>query len=171
MEISSASPISSPVTSRLAKWSLGLGIAGLVLTPVFIGALFTLPALICGHVARARIKRSGGALQGRGKALAGLILGYTSILVFCVMMMIVSMNNTFSEARTKACISNLRAIDTAKEQWANEKKKAVGVTPTWDDLKPYLRDQHEPYCPMDGQYTVNALGTKPACTLPGHLAP
>ena len=33
------------------------------------------PAIICGHLARSKIRRSGGAYSGDGLAVAGLILG------------------------------------------------------------------------------------------------
>lgn len=58
-------------TSRLAIASLlcaTVGLAAALLGPV--------AAIVCGHMARARIKSSGGTLKGDGLALAGLILGY-----------------------------------------------------------------------------------------------
>ena len=41
--------------------------------------LFAIPAVICGHVALGRIKRSGGTLAGEGLAQAGLITGYVTL--------------------------------------------------------------------------------------------
>lgn len=64
-------------TARLAVWSLVLAIAGLVL----IGPLGGIPAVICGHIAVRRIKRSSGTLRGRGLAIAGLVVGYTAFVV------------------------------------------------------------------------------------------
>jgi len=61
---------SKPVsTSRLAIASL---ISSLI---VPFGCI---PAVICGHVALGRIKKEP-ALQGRGLALAGLIIGYVAL--------------------------------------------------------------------------------------------
>lgn len=40
-----------------------------------------LPAIICGHVARSRIRLAGGAMSGDGLALAGLIMGYVSLML------------------------------------------------------------------------------------------
>jgi hypothetical protein len=51
--------------------SLIFGISAVILGP-FTGIL----AVITGHLALWRIKRSGGALRGKGLAVAGLILGY-----------------------------------------------------------------------------------------------
>ncbi len=70
-------PVPQPVprTAPVAIWSLVL--AGLF----FIGGwLFTaIPAVICGHIARSKIRKSGGALGGKGIATAGLILGYIAL--------------------------------------------------------------------------------------------
>jgi curved DNA-binding protein CbpA len=63
-----------PVTESLAKWSLGLGIAGLL-----CGIFTSIPAVICGHRALAAIENSNGRLIGRGFAKTGLVLGYLII--------------------------------------------------------------------------------------------
>src|SRR5580658_2963091 len=41
-------------------------------------------------------------------------------------------------ARMNACISNLRYIDSAKQQWALEQRKLDTDTPMGSDLQPYL---------------------------------
>ena len=55
-------------TSSLAIASLVSGILGWTLLPV----LGTLVAIVTGHMARAEIRRSGGALEGDGLAIGGL---------------------------------------------------------------------------------------------------
>lgn len=67
-----------PRTSPLAIWSLVLGILGFLCFSFLAG----IPAIICGHMARSRIRESQGALTGDGLALAGLILAYISIAIF-----------------------------------------------------------------------------------------
>ena len=48
----------------------------------FCGWLITaIPAVICGHIARSKIRKSGGALGGTGIATAGLILGYIALVL------------------------------------------------------------------------------------------
>src|SRR5262245_44986286 len=66
---------STPRTEPLAIWSLVLSILS------FFGCLFltVIPAVICGHVARSRIRKSNGALQGMNLALASLIVAYLQI--------------------------------------------------------------------------------------------
>ena len=67
-------------TSTLAVVSLVFGIGTWLLVPM-IGALV---AVVCGHLARAEIRRAPAELEGDGMALAGLILGYAH-LVFVVL--------------------------------------------------------------------------------------
>ncbi len=69
-----------------------------------------------------------------------------------------------------ACISNLRQIDGAKQQWALENRKVDSDTPTETDLKPYLRDGL-PSCPGGGTYSINAMSADPSCSLAaeGHV--
>lgn len=69
-------------TSSLAILSMVFGI----LSPVFLCAcglslVTSLMAVICGHVALARIKRSAGMLTGQGMAISGLVLGYLFALL------------------------------------------------------------------------------------------
>ncbi len=62
-----------PRTSSLAVVSFIFAILAYVCLP-FVGALV---AIICGHSARAEIRRAApGSIEGDGLALAGLILGW-----------------------------------------------------------------------------------------------
>jgi hypothetical protein len=66
-----------PRTAPIAIWSLVLAILSFT-----CGWLFTaIPAVICGHLARSRIRKSSGALSGMGIATAGLILGYIALVL------------------------------------------------------------------------------------------
>ena len=67
-------PTAGRETSALAVTSLIGGILGWTLLPL----LGSLAAVICGHMARAEIRRDPN-LDGDGMALAGLILGWVSI--------------------------------------------------------------------------------------------
>ncbi len=69
--------------SGLAIASLILGILGVTAVPV----ITSVPAVICGHMAKAEIRKSGGRLSGEGMATAGLITGYFS-LVCCILFVI-----------------------------------------------------------------------------------
>ena len=61
-------------TNGLAKASLACGVAQFA-----FGPLATIPAIVCGHMARSQIKRTGE--QGAGLALAGLILGWGAAIL------------------------------------------------------------------------------------------
>ena len=72
-------PVPQPVprTAPAAIWSLVLAVL------FFIGGwLFTaIPAVICSHIARSKIRKSGGALRGKGIATGGLSLGYIALVL------------------------------------------------------------------------------------------
>ena len=165
-----------PKNCSLAVWSLVLGILAIVLSVVCIGPLLGIPAVICGHMAYSRIKRSAGALAGGGLALGGLITGYLSIALIPVivigMLAAIAIPN-FVKARSTAqkygCISNLLQIDGAKQEWAVENKKQTTDTPTAQELEKYLRRSLTTLkCPAGGVYTINAAGEKPTCSIPQH---
>jgi Domain of unknown function (DUF1707)/Domain of unknown function (DUF4190) len=61
-------------TNGLAIASLACGLAQFVFGPVA-----TIPAIVFGHLARSQIKRTGE--QGAGLALAGLILGWATVIL------------------------------------------------------------------------------------------
>ena len=74
-------------TSALAITSLVSGILGWTLLP-FLGSI---AAVICGHMARAEIRRDPN-LDGDGMAVAGLVLGWVSIAfgVLAILLVIVA---------------------------------------------------------------------------------
>ena len=73
---------SVPRKSATAIAALVLGILG-----------FTLPALICGYVAKGRIDRSQGALTGRGLAVAGIACAW-AWLALLVLMLVIGASST-----------------------------------------------------------------------------
>jgi general secretion pathway protein G len=69
-------------------------------------------------------------------------------------------------SRAKSCLSNLRSISYAKEQWACEQKKATTDTPVAAALygpTAYLKTT--PACPSGGTYTINDLANFPTCSV------
>lgn len=65
----------------------GIAIASLVLgllSLAFIGFFASVPAIICGHLALIRIKKTQ-TRKGRGLALTGLILGYVVTLLYAAL--------------------------------------------------------------------------------------
>jgi len=125
-----AIPQTVPHTPAVAIWSLILAVLSFT-----CGWLFTaIPAVICGHVARSKIRKSGGALGGKGIATAGLILGYIA-LVLCIMgiPLLVSMIQSDRE--------RLQRLSTErKEIESDDGKMSVTVPGTWTKL-PELHKQ------------------------------
>ena len=64
-------------TSGMAITSLVLGVLGWTMLPL----LASIGAVICGHLARAEIRRNAATLEGDGLAVAGLVLGWAMIAI------------------------------------------------------------------------------------------
>ena len=81
-EVTDPLPSAPPAakTSGIAIVSFILGLS------TFVFSILTgIPALICGHVALSKIKKSTERLNGKGLAVTGLVLGYLSFIgVFVV---------------------------------------------------------------------------------------
>jgi prepilin-type N-terminal cleavage/methylation domain-containing protein len=84
-----------------------------------------------------------------------------------------------SRARSQAttCISNMRQIDYAIQQFAMEKGLANGATLNFpNDLTPYIKLNHAssiPGCPASGIYTAQLVGNTPSvlCSLGSTVTP
>lgn len=70
----------APPHEPLAYWSFGLSLAAFVLC---CGLFTGLPGIICGHIALSRIRQRPGT-RGRGFAIAGLIIGYVSVVLLVI---------------------------------------------------------------------------------------
>jgi hypothetical protein len=74
-------------TSTLAIISLVAGILGWTLAPL----LGSIGAVVCGHLARAEIRREPDRLEGDGFAIAGLVLGWGQIILGILFLVVVIM--------------------------------------------------------------------------------
>jgi len=178
-------------TSPGSIWSLVLGILGITCCSVFTA----IPAVICGHVALSKIKKSAGALAGEGLAIAGLVLGYIGIALAVVLipMQLAIAIPSFMKARStsqkNACINSLRQIEAAKDQYSIETGRQNG----WDFEnanaaaavlgEKYLKQY--PACPLSSDaspkgslerfladYEVNPVGSNTVCRqCPDHRLP
>jgi len=105
-----------PKTPGLAVASLVLGISGIALC---LGAVAGVPAIICGHLAKAKIRRTGSS--GEGIAVAGLVLGYvSSVMTFFVFPMVAALAipafvGAEQKAHAAAMLNNARQIGSAIE--------------------------------------------------------
>lgn len=76
-----------------------------------------------------------------------------------------------TRSQTRTCCAQLRQIKYAKESWAMATKQSAEAVPEWDDVHPaYLGDM--PECPGGGEYTIQAVGEDPICSVGGtHVVP
>lgn len=74
-------PTGDAQTSGLAITSLILGIFFFILPAAILG-------IILGHIARAQIRDSAGRIKGAGLATAGLVLGYSGVVILPVILII-----------------------------------------------------------------------------------
>lgn len=96
----------------LAWASLIFGVSSLSCLPV-VGAI---PAIICGHIAKGRVKRAPGTYQGAGLALAGLVLGYLSVIG--VLLSLPFLVKEVKKSQVIDCKGNLQALSVALQSWA-----------------------------------------------------
>jgi hypothetical protein len=90
--------------------------------------------VICGHVARSKIRKSGGAIGGKGIATAGLILGYIALVLGVMgIPLLVSMIQSDRERLHRLSIER-------KEIASDDGQVKVTVPGTWTKL-PELNKQ------------------------------
>ena len=115
-----APPLPSAVPEgRLRK---GLAITSFVFGLILcLGPLTGLPAIICGHVAHARTRRSPREFGGAGLAIAGFVLGYVNILFITVGILPAMLLPALAQAKSRAqsinCINNLKQVGLAFRVW------------------------------------------------------
>ena len=69
---------------------------------------------------------------------------------------------------SNACVSNLRNLDGATQQWALDNRKTTNDIPSWTDVRPYMSETL--VCPQGGTYSLGRLDSPPGCSIggPGH---
>lgn len=77
-------PVAGVPTDPVAVCSLVFGFLGL---PICF-PLFSIPAIICGHIARRRARQQVMASGNSGLALAGLIMGYLGFSIMVVFLVV-----------------------------------------------------------------------------------
>ncbi len=112
--------------------------------------------------------------MGRSRKDRGFTLIEMMIVVGVIAVLMAILLPNFMKARDtsakRSCLSSLRVIDQAKQQFALERGKRDGDAVGWGDVVPqYMRAQ--PSCPLGGVYVVGSIGTNPKCAIPGHELP
>jgi hypothetical protein len=81
-------PVARP-TSVLAIVSIVSGLLGIVGSILVVPLVASIVAVITGHLARGEIRRSQGAMDGDGLAIAGLVTGYAMIALALLLVLAV----------------------------------------------------------------------------------
>jgi hypothetical protein len=188
----SAVPQTVPRTPPVAIWSLILAVLSFT-----CGWLFTaIPAVICGHIARAKIRKSGGALGGKGIATGGLVSGYIALVLGIMgIPLLVSMIQSDRERLQRLSIERKEIVSDdgkikvtvpgtwtklpelnkqASLQVGNKSKEVylIVITDTKTDLDNLtLEKRHQQTCDRMLQKMKNASATQPvSLTIDGHPA-
>ena len=109
-------PTTPPKTSGLAITSLVLGCLSL------LGSCITgIPAVIFGHVALSKIKKSGDAIGGRGIAIAGLVLGYlfSAFAIIYAGLAVPTAMKALDKANEVTVINNVRSVKASLDVYAS----------------------------------------------------
>jgi hypothetical protein len=89
-----------------------------------LGLFAGIPAIILGHTAHRRTRNAPGQYAGRGLAITGFVLGYASILLTALAVLIFAARVVpqIAPARSQAqrirCINNMKNIGLAFRIWA-----------------------------------------------------
>jgi hypothetical protein len=106
----------------MALTSLVLGIMSVLCLGPFAG----IPAIILGHTAHRRTRNAPDQYAGRGLAIAGFIMGYASILLTALVVLIFAarvlpqMAPARSQAQRIKCFNNMKNIGLAFRIWATD---------------------------------------------------
>ncbi len=110
--------------SGLAIASLVGGVLSLGLGFFMLGILAGIPAIVCGHLSRARIRKSGGGLRGHLMALMGLTLGYfMTVLSLLAPGSHVEANDVIKRANLLKSRTMIVSTESAVEQFYQEFSK------------------------------------------------
>jgi len=124
-------------TAPLAIWSLSSAIVGIVLILVgpLIGAVGSVLAVVCGHLAIQKINRSSGTFAGRGLAKAGFIIGYFGIV--CQLGLLVPhLGRARESALQIECRKNLHEIRNAALEYSQYPDNHMKFPPDFQSLFP-----------------------------------
>jgi hypothetical protein len=145
-----AAPIvpEGPVSNGMAITSLALGICSFCLS-LFAG----IPAVITGHIALNRIRREPHRHGGSGMAIAGLVLGYMSILFIPILagLMLPALAKAKSKAQRISCVSNLKQVALGARMYANDNKEVFPVS--FQAMSNDLITPKILVCPGDSRHT------------------
>lgn len=150
----------SKPSSTLAIVSLVLGIVSVTCLGIVTG----IPAIITGHMARGRARKFPERYGNGGFGLAGIILGYVSIVETAVLLFAMllpamgAMGAARSTASAVACCNNLKQVGLAVQMYAMDNKDQFPKTVP--QLGKYLGTSKILVCPSDPVLKAESLDAK-----------
>ncbi len=111
------------------------------------------------------------------RKLAGFTLVEIMIVVLIIGILLAIAIPNFIQAResarARACIGNLKQIDSAKQQWLMDNKASAIASETWTHNTTYTDGENligtyirtQPNCPESGDYTTGTATALPLCSL------
>jgi type IV pilus assembly protein PilA len=131
-----AAPGFSPTT--MPAETSGKAIASLICGLFIFAFPLSILAIIFGHLSLSEIRKSGGRLQGRGLAIAGLVLGYGGLAAIPLILILAaiaipSLLNARIAANEASAVSSVRTLIAAEAGYASSHPQA-GYTCTLADL-------------------------------------
>ena len=107
------------------------------------------------------------ALRHSGFTISEIIIVF-AVIVVLVALMIPNFTTKCGRNPKDSCISNLKIIDGAKQQWAVDNKKLAKDVPADSDIYEgtnYIRTKL--LCPTGGSYSLHAVSASPTCSKSG----
>ena len=154
------------VTDRLASEKLNTVVFSLLISTVVLA----LAAILYGLLSRFIIARVPWPLHGKAAANDGIHLGLICFIAVILNLMAIP---SFVRARCPsseiACHAYLRQMEVARQQWLQERKRALSDKMSWEDIVgPGKAFAYTPTCPAGGTYTLGGSTSKPTCTVQWH---
>lgn len=111
-------PSNRAPASGLAIASLVMGVLSFVGCSIFTG----IPAIIAGHIAHNRSRKSPQQFGGGGLAIAGFVLGYLSLALIPILagLMLPALAKAKEKAQRISCVNNMKQIGLAARMWSSD---------------------------------------------------
>jgi Domain of unknown function (DUF4190) len=104
-----------------------------ILSFVCCGFFTAIPAIICGHMGRSAIQKSGGKLGGMGMATAGLVLGYVALALNLILIPAIAIP-ALIKARDDARARVEHISGSGKEIVSSNGNARLTVPKDWSEL-------------------------------------
>ena len=159
----------TPSVPPVKTGTSGLAIASLIcgLGSFLLSIITGIPAIIMGHIAMSKIKKSQGTIGGHGVALAGTILGYVSIALIPIIAILAGLA-TPAILKAKKNADKAQLINQVKMVGfeLNEQFYESNAYPASPGELPLLKNHYKGdwyYFPATNE---NALGSQPILVSP-----